>query len=50
MFSPVSEDELKVLMAATDEPKPSRRRGERDTIKTEPVEAAPPKLLPFPKL
>lgn len=50
MFGPVSEDEVKVLMAATDEPKPSRRRGERDAVKTEAVESAPPTLLPFPKL
>ena len=49
LFGPVTEDEVKALMAATDEPKPSRRRGDRDAIKTEAVEAAPAVLLPFPK-
>jgi hypothetical protein len=41
MFAPVTEDEIKAIMAATDEPKPSRRRSDRDAVKTEAVEAAP---------
>jgi hypothetical protein len=49
MFGPVSEDEVKVLMAATDEPKRSRRRGDQDAVKTEPVEAAPAPEQPAAK-
>ena len=41
MFGPVSPDEVKALMAATDEPKRSRRRTDRDAVKTEAVEAVP---------
>lgn len=41
MFSPISEDEVKALMATTEGPKPSRRRGDRDAVRTEAVETAP---------
>jgi hypothetical protein len=41
MFSPVSEDEVSALIAATEKPKPSRRRSDRDAVKTEAVESAP---------
>ncbi len=40
MFGPITQDELKVLMAATEEGR-TRRRGDRDVVKTEAVEAAP---------
>jgi len=52
MFGPVSEDEVKVLMAATAEPKRSRRRGDRDAVKTEALPATPapePAQQPTPK-
>jgi hypothetical protein len=41
MFSPISPDEVKALMAASQGPKPSRRRTDRDAVKTEAVEARP---------
>jgi hypothetical protein len=41
MFSPVSADEVAALTAATEVTRKSRRRGDRDAIKTEAVEAAP---------
>jgi hypothetical protein len=47
MFGPVSPDELKALMAATDESKRSRRRSDRDAVKTEAVDAAPPAGQPI---
>jgi hypothetical protein len=40
LFAPISEDEVKVLMAAGDEQHKSRRRGNRDAVKTEAVEPA----------
>ena len=43
LFAPISEDEAKVLMAAGDEEHKSRRRGNRDTVKTEAVAPAAPK-------
>ncbi len=49
MFGPVSEDEVKALMAATEEPKRSRRRGAQDAVKTEAVEAAPAPEQPATK-
>jgi hypothetical protein len=49
MFGPVSQDEVKVLLAATEEPKRSRRRGDQDAVKTEAVEAAPAPELPATK-
>ena len=49
MFGPVSQDEVKVLLAATEEPKRSRRRGDQDAVKTEAVEAAPAPDLPATK-
>ena len=41
LFGPISQDEVKALMAATDEPKRSRRRSDRDAVKTEAVGAVP---------
>jgi hypothetical protein len=41
-FGPISPDEVKALVAATDEPKRSRRRSDRDAVKTEAVEAVSP--------
>ncbi len=49
MFGPVSEDEVKVLMAATEEPKRSRRRGDQDAVKTEAVRASPAPAAPAAK-
>jgi len=40
MFGPVSADEVKALLAVA-EPKRSRKRTDRDAVKTEAVEAAP---------
>jgi hypothetical protein len=42
-FGPISDDEIKALMAATDTQRRSRRRSDRDAVKAEPVEAAPEK-------
>ncbi len=39
MFAPISEDEVKALMAATDVERHSRRRGNRDAVKTEAAES-----------
>ena len=41
MFGPISGDEVKALVAATEELHRSRRRSDRDAVKTEAVEAAP---------
>ena len=41
IFGPISDDEVKALVAATEEQHKSRRRGERDAVKTEAVPAAP---------
>ncbi len=49
MFGPVSEDEVKVLVAATAEPKRSRRRGDRDAVRTEAVPAAQAPAQPTAK-
>jgi hypothetical protein len=49
MFGPVSQDEVKVLLAATEEPKRSRHRGDQDAVKTQAVEAAPAPEQPATK-
>jgi hypothetical protein len=49
LFGPVSEDELKVLMAATEEPKRSRRRGDQDAVKTEAIQTSPAPARPAAK-
>jgi hypothetical protein len=41
VFTPISADEVDVLTAATEEGQRSRRRGDRDAVKTEAVEKAP---------
>jgi hypothetical protein len=46
IFNPISDDELKGLVAATGAQNKARRRGERDTVKTEPVPPALPAARP----
>jgi len=41
IFTPISEDEINALVAATTEDQRSRRRGDRDAVKTEAIEKAP---------
>jgi hypothetical protein len=41
MFTPISEDETNALVAATAEDQLSRRRSDRDAVKTEAIEKAP---------
>jgi Family of unknown function (DUF6491) len=41
MFTPISEDEIDALVAATTEDQRSRRRSDRDAVKTEAVEKVP---------
>lgn len=41
LFTPISADEVAALLAATDADKPSRRRSDRDAIKTEAVPPEP---------
>ena len=41
IFTPISEDEITALVAATTEEQRSRRRGDRDAIKTEAVQKPP---------
>lgn len=41
VFTPISADEVDALIAATDTDKPSRRRSDRDAVKTEAVQPAP---------
>lgn len=41
MFAPVNPDEVQALMATADTSKRSRRRTDRDAVRTEAVEAAP---------
>jgi hypothetical protein len=40
LFAPISDDEVKALMAAADEERRSRRRGNRDAVKIEAVKPA----------
>ncbi len=49
MFGPLNEDEVKVLMAATEQPNRSRRRGDQDAVKTEALKAAPAAKRPAAK-
>jgi len=46
MFTPISEDEINALVAATTENQRSRRRGDRDAVKTEALEKAPAAAQP----
>ncbi len=41
IFTPISEEEINALVAATTEDQRSRRRGDRDAVKTEAIEKAP---------
>ena len=42
VFTPINADEIDALLAATDSEQRSRRRTDRDAIKTEAVQKAPP--------
>ncbi len=41
IFSPITEDEINTLVAATMEDQRSRRRGDRDAVRSAPIEKAP---------
>jgi hypothetical protein len=41
LFGPISKDEIDALVAATDKERRTRRRGDRDVVKAEAVQAAP---------
>jgi hypothetical protein len=41
IFTPISDDEINALVAATTEDQRSRRRGDRDAVRTEAIETAP---------
>jgi hypothetical protein len=46
IFGPISDDEVKALAAAGDEEHKSRRRSDRDSVKTEAVPASPATSAP----
>ena len=46
IFTPITEDEINALVAATTEEQRTRRRGDRDAVKTEAIEKAPATAKP----